>query len=187
MKTKRREYHTIVIDPPWPGPGAVPAFDGVNGVKNKRVPVHVIPYSTMTGIQVASLGVPALASQRSQLFMWATSRGLGDAYLLLQSWGFKYRGLFVWAKPLGLGRHVRNQCEFLLWGGRRGAPMVKPGEAPPQIQNWPRRGHSEKPREAYDLIRRLSEAPRLDIFARQKHRGFEPWGNEVAEPLGLEA
>lgn len=178
MRTKRRTYHTIVIDPPWPGPGATPAFNDK--------PSIMLPYATMTGVQVAAMGVDRLASQTAQLFIWTTSRNVGDAYLLLQGWGFKYRGLLVWLKNgIGPGRHVRSQCEFCLWGGRRGAPMVEPSEAPHQVQTWPRGAHSEKPAAAYELFRKLSPPPRLDIFARRKHRGFEPWGNETEQRLGI--
>lgn len=175
----RRSYRTLVVDPPWPGPGSVPAFQA-----HKRLRV-VLPYHTMTGIQVSALNVPGLAADGAQLFLWATCRGLGDAYLLLQTWGFPYRAMFVWKKPLGLGKHVRHEAEFLIWGARPGAPQVAQRDRPRQVHEWPRRGHSEKPEEAYALIRTLSRGPRLDVFARQERSGFERWGAEAAELLGL--
>ena len=49
-------YRTIVIDPPWPGPGECPAFDSAGAG------VRLIPYSTMTGSQVAALRVRELAA-----------------------------------------------------------------------------------------------------------------------------
>ncbi len=169
---KHETYRTIVVDPPWPGPG------------ESWSPGHphvVIPYSTMTGIELSSLRIGEIADPKAQLFLWATSRTLGDAWLLMQCWRFQYRALFVWCKPgLGLGRHARHQCEFLLWGGRKGARLVEPVKCPRQVQYWPRpRRHSEKPPEAYAMIRRLSDAPRIDVFARQERPGFEPWGNQV--------
>lgn len=174
-----RRYKTIVIDPPWPGPGAVPAFDAVK-TGQATLTKNLIPYATMTGIQCAALSVDAIAADDAQLFIWATSRSMGDAYLLLQLWAFKYRGLFVWQKPLGMGRHMRHECEFLLWGGRRGAKLVEPKNCPRQTHHWKRpRAHSEKPAEAYAMIRELSPGPRLDIFARQKRPGFTPWGNQA--------
>jgi N6-adenosine-specific RNA methylase IME4 len=173
-------FRTIVIDPPWPGPGEVPAFDS-QGSGEMRL--SLIPYATMTGIQVAALNVRELAADDAQLFIWATSRSLGDAMLLGQSWAFKFRGVFIWHKPgLGMGRHVRSQAEFLYWFGRRGAPLVEPKRCPRQIQTWPKpKRHSEKPPEAYQMIAELSPAPRLDIFARQHRPGFEAFGNEVGE------
>ena len=170
--------NTIVIDPPWDGPWSTPTFEK----GSKRGGVVVLPYSTMSGIQVSALRVAQLASDRAQLFLWTTSRNLGDAYLLLQCWKFKYRGLFIWEKPLGLGRNVRHEAEFLLWGARTGARAPAPGKTPRQIYRWPKpKRHSEKPIEAYEFIRSLSDAPRLDIFSRQWRPGFKGWGDQHPE------
>lgn len=182
MTQPLQKFKTIVIDPPWPGPGEVPAFDNRNGLS-------VIPYATMTGIQCASLRVREMATEDAQLWLWTTSRNLGDAYLLMQAWAFKFRACFVWQKGvLGMGRHARSQCEFLLWGARKGARLVEPKECPTQIQTWKKpRNHSEKPAAAYEFIKSLSDAPRLDIFARQQRPGFKPWGNQVGLLDGNEA
>lgn len=178
LSTKLDQYETIVIDPPWPGPGEVPAFDDFD--QKRQV---LLPYATMSGIQIASLHVAELGGPASQLFVWSTSRSLGDAFLLMQGWGYRYRGLIVWDKQrLGLGQHVRHGYEFLVWGARRGAPKQR---AVPQRQTWKPRGHSEKPAEAYELIAQLSDEPRLDIFARQTRPGFEAWGNEVTIRRGV--
>lgn len=173
---KRKHYRTIVIDPPWDGPGGCPRFE-------PDKPTGFIPYQTMTGIQIANLRVKEIAARGAQLFLWATSRNLGDAYLCVQGWGFDYRGLLVWKKPLGMGRHVRHEAEFLIWAVSPGSPQVAPGKAIRQVYTWkkPRR-HSEKPAEAYELIRQLSQWPRVDVFARQRRPGFDAWGNEAPAP-----
>lgn len=175
-------YKTVVIDPPWPGPGSAPRFGKGGGVA-------LIPYVTMTGFQISAMPVGRVAAPDGQLFLWATSRSVGDATLLCQSWGFGFAGLFVWKKKgLGLGRHVRNQCEFVVWGRRQGAPLVDPKECPRQVQDWPNpKAHSKKPDEAYDLFRRLGEGPRLDIFNRRPIDGFDRFGNEADAPLNLTA
>ena len=176
-------YRTIVIDPPWPGPGEVPAFD--SELSAGKIASVLIPYSTMTGIQVAALRVSEIATMDAQLWIWCCSRSVGDAFLLCQAWGFKYRGLFVWRKVTGkggLGMNMRNQCEFLLWGARRGARISDGVECPWQVHEWRRPGgHSEKPGEAYDMIRHLSDEPRIDIFARQARPGFDRWGNQAPD------
>lgn len=174
----KKRWRTIVIDPPWPGPGSCPVFaQGHSG----PVPKSIVPYSCMTWIQCAALRIRELAAADAQLWLWTTSRNAGDAFLLAQLWGFQYRALFVWLKPtLGLGRHVRHQTEFLLWAARPGARRNPPKATPRQVHQWRwTRRHSEKPAEAYQMIAQLSDAPRLDIFARQKRPGFTPWGNEA--------
>lgn len=168
------KYKTIVVDPPWPGPGSCPRG------QTHGSGAMVIPYQTMTGVQCAALRIREMASEDSQLWLWTTSRNVADAFLLMSLWAYKYCGLFVWRKKgLGMGRHMRHQCEFLLWGARPGARLVKPKNCPHQIQEWPNpKAHSEKPAEAYEFIRSLSDGPRIDIFARQVRPGFEGWGNE---------
>lgn len=167
-------YKTIVMDPPWDGPSAVPTF------KKGRKSV-LIPYHAMNGYQVSAMNIRDIATDDSQLWIWAPSRNVGDATSLMQLWGFSYRALFIWKKPgLGLGRHVRHQAEFLLWSGRKGARLVEPKNCPRQIQEWPNpKRHSEKPAEAYALIASLGDGPRIDIFARQHRPGFDAWGDEL--------
>ncbi len=176
----RGHYRSVVIDPPWPGPGASPSLRG--GAKQR-----LIPYSTMTGIQIASLPVGEIASPDAKLFIWATSRSVGDAFLLCQSWGFGYAGLLVWKKPPGLGMHVRHECEFVVMGRRQGAYQQAPRDTPRQVHEWPRGAHSEKPEEAYALFRKISVGPRIDIFNRRPIPGFDRFGNEAESPLGLAA
>lgn len=140
----------------------------------------VMPYSTMGGVSLAAMKIADVAAPDAQLFLWAASRSVADAFLLMQLWGFNYRGLFVWLKPLGMGRHMRHQVEFVLWGGRKGARLVAPSQCPRQIVEWKKPArHSEKPPAAYELFAKLSPPPRIDIFARQKRPGFTPWGNEA--------
>ena len=49
-----------------------------------------------------------------------------------------------------------------------------------------RREHSRKPAEFYDLLLRVSPEPRLDIFSRENHDGFDAWGNETGK-VGADA
>lgn len=39
--------------------------------------------------------------------------------------------------------------------------------------------HSQKPDEFYEILRRRTPAPRIDIFARRRHFGFDAHGNQV--------
>lgn len=167
---KPRHYKTIVIDPPWPGPGEHRSAKGGG--------VSIIPYSTMTGIQLASMPIRDIATDDAQLWLWICSRQLADGGLLMQQWGFRYAGLFIWKKRPNLGPWIRHDSEFLMRGSLPGAEIVLP--APVQTHEWPRpKRHSEKPAEAYRMIEQLSPGPRIDMFARQVRPGFDAWGNEA--------
>jgi N6-adenosine-specific RNA methylase IME4 len=43
----------------------------------------------------------------------------------------------------------------------------------------PTHGHSAKPDVFYDRVRHASPEPRLDMFARSCHVGFDAWGAEA--------
>jgi N6-adenosine-specific RNA methylase IME4 len=54
------------------------------------------------------------------------------------------------------------------------------GQSPPSVITSPRREHSRKPDEAYDLIERMyPELPKLELFARQARPGWDAWGNHA--------
>jgi N6-adenosine-specific RNA methylase IME4 len=39
--------------------------------------------------------------------------------------------------------------------------------------------HSEKPDQFYEMVRECSPGPRLDMFARRAHDGYDAWPAEV--------
>jgi len=41
------------------------------------------------------------------------------------------------------------------------------------------REHSRKPDEFYELVRKASPEPRIDVFSREKRKGFDQHGNET--------
>jgi N6-adenosine-specific RNA methylase IME4 len=44
----------------------------------------------------------------------------------------------------------------------------------------PRREHSRKPDEAYELIERIyPDLPKIELFARNARPGWQAWGNQV--------
>ena len=48
------------------------------------------------------------------------------------------------------------------------------------------REHSRKPDEIRDAIVELcGDLPRVELFARQKHEGWDTWGNEVENDIEL--
>ena len=45
--------------------------------------------------------------------------------------------------------------------------------------------HSKKPEFFQDLIETVSDAPRLEMFARREREGWDVWGNEVESSVAL--
>ena len=53
------------------------------------------------------------------------------------------------------------------------------------ILNGVVRNHSKKPDEQYEVIEKVSPAPRIELFARHKRKGWDCFGNEVESDVQL--
>ncbi len=133
--------------------------------------------------EIAALPIPQLSADKSHLHLWTTNAFILEALRLVEHWGFKFEDMFVWVKPqLGLGNYWRVSHESMLLGVKGGLPF------PPntEIRSWikaPRTKHSRKPPEVRALIEQVSPPPRLELFARELHKGWTVWGNEVEPTL----
>ena len=165
-------YATVVVDPPWE------VVQWQRSTKNYRD----LPYATMSFENLESMPVESVCKDSCWLFVWTTTVYLPDAIKLTEGWGCPYRMTMIWAKsggpqPVGLPAY---NAEFIVVG-KRGNPCFMDTQQFGLVNRWPRREHSAKPEGFYDLLRRVTPAPRLDIFGRRLIGGFDSWGNEVPE------
>ena len=175
------EYQTLVIDPPW--------AQGKTGLRSVRPNQgRSLPYETMSMEQLRALPLLDWAAEDAWLFLWATASRdresgvpiLYQAFDLLESWGFRYYTPLVWRKPTGpcpFGP-IQITAEFVLFGYRG---KLRPGKmgAMQSVFDAPVTRHSEKPDSFYTRLLEFTPAPRLDVFARRRHEGFDAWGDQV--------
>jgi N6-adenosine-specific RNA methylase IME4 len=168
----------IVIDPPWP----------MEKIEREVRPNQVgFEYPTMSEDELADFDLPGFAAKNCHLFCWTTQRFLPMALRLLDQWDFRYVCEFVWHKPGGfqpVGLPQYN-CEFALYA-RLGSPKFRSTKSFATCFEAPRREHSRKPDEFYNMVRRVTAGPRIDIFSREKRDGFKQYGYEHAK-FSLEA
>lgn len=174
-------YKTIVIDPPWNGYG-----DWRSGSERALVKklqgVHIpMPYSTMTIDEIKALPVKNIADDNCELYLWVTQKHLPNGFEILRAWGFKYCQTLTWCKkPMGTGQGgvYCPTTEFILLGRKGKMPNVTR-----QNTTWfevkRQKSHSKKPEFFQDLIETVTDAPRLEMFARRKREGWHVWGNQV--------
>ena len=80
----------------------------------------------------------------------------------------------------GVGFCFRNVTELCLFGVRgKNARKLAPGRRQVNLVGTPKREHSRKPDEFYDVIESCSAGARLELFARGARDGWTAWGNQA--------
>jgi len=128
------------------------------------------------------MNVGKLAADNAVLFLWTTAPMLPETFRVVEAWGFEYKTNFVWDKQRHMfGNYASTQHEHLLLCTRgrclpdRRLPLVST-----VIRAKRSRRHSEKPVEARQMIERLYDGPRIELFARQRSSGWAVFGNDPA-------
>lgn len=168
-------FETIVLDPPWP----------MTKIERDVRPNQVIfDYPTMNEEALRDFSEPLnrMAAGDCHLFMWTTQKFLPLALELAEHYGFRYVLTMVWHKaggfqPTGLPQF---NCEFVVYA-RKGTPKFVNTQGFYCCFNGPRREHSRKPDEFYEMIRLVTGGPRVDVFSREAREGFAQYGNEPAK------
>jgi N6-adenosine-specific RNA methylase IME4 len=175
IETPKGKYRCIVIDPPW---------DVQKYERDVRPNQSAdLDYPTLTHEQIAEFDIGGMASgDGCHLFCWTTQKHLPPTLAIIEQWGFKYCLVMVWHKnggpqPFGLPQY---NCEFVVYA-RCGSPEFRDTKQFFTCFSAPRREHSRKPDEFYELIERVTYGPRIDIFSRESRAGFEQFGNETGK------
>jgi N6-adenosine-specific RNA methylase IME4 len=179
----RGTFNTILADPPW-------RFQNRTG---KMAPEHqrLRRYRTMSLDEITSMPVAAHARSPSHLYLWVPNALLQEGLQVMEAWGFTYKTNLVWYKirkdggpdGRGVGFYFRNVTELILFGVKGSQRTLDPGRRQVNLLATRKREHSRKPEEIYDLVQRCSPGPYLELFARQRLKGWKSWGDEVDKYL----
>lgn len=187
-------YELIMIDPPWPTEMRSPKGEGKSYARY---------YGSMSFEQIAALPVGQLAAPRAGLFVWGVwphmlyggdpKRHFADADASLspigkciKAWGARAVTGGVWRKmtvhgkvAFGPGYRARSSCEpFILavFGNPKNTKSSR------NIFDGLRRGHSEKPEEAFTWCEQwMPGARRVELFSRTSRPGWDTWGYEAGK------
>lgn len=171
-------FSLIYADPAWRYPAT--------GKSGSRLRIEN-QYPTMTTTEICALPVEGICDKDAMLFLWVPSALLHDGLEVMKAWGFEYLTQAVWHKKGGkapyLGGVFLQAHEMLLVGKRgNGLPAPAAKNKISSVIEAPRRKHSQKPDQMYDLFEKMYPAFKknfVELFARNKRDGWACWGNEV--------
>lgn len=159
----------------------------VGGGKIKRGADAHYPLMKTKGI--VALPIKDFTTENAHLYLWTTNNFLPDALEVMKAWGFEYKTMITWVKDrFGLGQYFRGITEHCLFGVKGCLPNKTIDGKRQQgttVINAPRREHSQKPDEMYEMIEKVSYPSYLELFARNKRDGWDIWGNELKNDIQL--
>lgn len=178
----RNHYGAILADPPWPFATWSHKGQGRSGEAH---------YSTMSHADMNAMPVADLAADDCVLFLWIVQTQIPQAVELVNAWGFTMKSkAFTWVKgsglplwpddvttQMGMGKWTRAETEDC-WLATRGSPK-RLDAGIRQVIDERRREHSRKPDGVHERIERLVAGPYLELFGRQKRKGWDVWGNQT--------
>ncbi len=171
-----KHYRCVVADPPWTPTLHRNTIGRKSPVKGYRAGPQKY-YTTLKLPDICSM--KPITDEKCHLWLWVLSQHIDWGYAVARAWGFEPQQMLTWAKPtLGTGQFQCNTEHVLLC--RKGGPAGNPfGKTRGTWFQWPRRKHSEKPLEFFDLVERVSPGPYLEMFARKERKGWDYFGDQV--------
>ena len=174
----RSRFSVVVLDLPWP----LVRYSWGDFVGNQPS-VRSLEYQTMTIEDLKSIPIPSLYHPDGcDVFLWIVNRFEDEAKEIFRQWGVKYQDRLIWHKSGGMFKrngYLTNNYEIVLWGKVGNPKRRDTSGLEGCFYDKRANGHSRKPKKFYQMIARCFHGPRLDVFSREKHPGFEQWGNQT--------
>ena len=171
-----KKYNIIYADPAW----TFKTWSKKGGIKSPK-------YEVMTINDIKKLPIDNIADKDCVLFIWVTYPLLKEGLDTIKQWNFHYKTCgFSWIKKnkktdslfWGLGYWTRANNEICLLA-TKGKPK-RISKSVHQVVIDKIREHSRKPDCVRDRIVKLcGDLPRIELFAIEKTKGWDVWGNEV--------
>ena len=178
MELPKKTYKIIYADPPY-------YFKTYSNKGNKRSAIQ--HYNCMSIDDIYNLPINSICNNDCILFLWVIDPMLPEAIKVIKSWGFKYKTVaFTWVKEnkksngyfTGMGYWTRANPEQCLLATKGNPKRIS--KAVKQLVIDVRREHSRKPDCVRDrIVELIGDLPRIELFARQRVKGWDSFGNEI--------
>ena len=185
-KVKGNTYNIIYADPPW-------SYNKRNNKNTKFGGGAMGHYPTLSFDDIYKLPINELSDDNCVMLLWVTFPKLIQCIKTFEHWGFKYKTIaFNWVKLnkknrkpfFGVGYYTKSNTEVCLLGVK--GKMKPISNYVSSIVIEPREEHSKKPLIIKDKIVELfGDIPRIELFAREKSKGWDVWGDEVCSDIKI--
>jgi len=184
-----KRYNIIYADPPW----YFPANYGKIGKSRLSGFGAELRYHLMTDDELLSVPVKELTGDNCALFLWVVNSKIDFGIEVLKHWGFSYKTVvFNWIKTARESGIPNCRLGYWTLGGSELCLLGIKGKMKPVCHNvrqvvlHHRIGHSVKPAVFRDnIVNLFGDIPRIELFAREKTKGWDVWGNEVKSDIEL--
>lgn len=182
-----KKYKIIYADPPWQYKVWSKKGNGRSAESH---------YKTMNIEDIVNLKdfINSISDDDCILFIWITYPCLKEAIKVIEAWGFNYKTCgFTWVKRnkksnswfWGMGYWTRANSELCLIATKGKVKRVS--RKVHQIIDTSIEEHSKKPGIVRDkIVELVGDLPRIELFAREKVKGWDSWGNEIESDISIE-
>jgi N6-adenosine-specific RNA methylase IME4 len=174
-----KKYKIIYADCPW-------KYNDRLDLQGEGADLH---YPTLSVEELKQLKIDSISDKDCILFFWVTMPMLKEGLEVINSWGFKYKTCaFCWIKTnpkantifKGIGRWVMGNAELCLLATKGKPKRITKNIS--QVIMAHRTRHSQKPHEARErIVKLMGDLPRIELFAREKIKGWDCWGNQISK------
>jgi len=174
-------YKTVYIDPPW--------MESGGGRIKRGADKHYPLMKTKDIIALLNGNVLPLLDDNVHVYLWVTNNFLKDGLRVLEELGFRYITCITWVKDrIGLGQYYRGISEHCLFAVRGKTPYkIIDGKRQQGVTSFieAKSIHSKKPIKMREMIEKVSYPPYLEVFARERTKGWDAWGNEIKDEVHI--
>ena len=186
----------ISCDPPWDFTDQLKHSSTKRGAKSN--------YNTMSIEDIKNLDIPSICEKDCILALWCPSSLLSEGLDVMKAWGFSFKQTVIWVKTkknpekqeitnykdlekilgFGMGRVFRNTHEIVLIGtkGKVGKKILN--KSLRTVFFHPSTKHSQKPEIFQDMLEKLMDGNKIEIFARRDRENWICLGNECPSTMG---
>jgi len=173
-------FQVIYADPPWLYRDQLEEDGDLTSVKGMQTyGATEKHYPSMSINELCEMNMPR-TGENAVLFLWVTSPLLEESFEVIRAWGFKYKTSFIWDKVkhnYGHYNSVRHELLLICIKGSCTPDNKKLFDSVQTIEKT--KTHSQKPDRFYEIIEAMYGGNKIELFARNKRKGWISWGDEI--------